>query len=52
MRLPAKLKKLGAPRAPRVRILLGKIPREWHRYLDRLAFDLAQEWSEDSRLLP
>jgi hypothetical protein len=49
MRLPAQLKKRGTGRTPKVRVLLGKIPMTLGHYLDRLAFDLAQEWSEDGR---
>jgi hypothetical protein len=52
MRLPTRLHKSAVKKMPKVRILLQSIPRAMHLYLDRLAFDLAREWSEDHCLVP
>jgi hypothetical protein len=50
MRLPAKLQKRVARSSPKVAILLRKSVRLAAKLEERLAFDLAQEWSEDSRI--
>jgi hypothetical protein len=50
MRLPARGKNRG--RNPKVKIFSGKTAVLLTRHLDRLAFDLAQEWSEDRTVIP
>jgi hypothetical protein len=45
MRLPARGKKPAAN--PKVKIFWGKSATTLSHHLDRLAFDLAQEWGED-----
>jgi len=49
MRLPTKSKKPGTRNSPKVSIFLSLPAHVITRHLDRLAFDLAQEWSENAK---
>ncbi len=51
MRLPAKAPKRGVRTSPKVAILLRKSVRLAAKLEERLAFDLAQEWIEDNRIV-
>jgi hypothetical protein len=51
MRLPAKSTKRVVRSSPKVAILLRKSVRLASKLEERLAFDLAQEWSEDNRIV-
>jgi hypothetical protein len=51
MRLPAKIQKRVVGVSPKVAILLRKSVRLAAKLEERLAFDLAQEWSEDTRIV-